>query len=78
MDLELDSPEMKIKEYNFKSNSEHYFARASSETKDPGVLGPIVWDLKRKQAVEGNIHHIMLIFISERNGNLLWMLQDMD
>ncbi|XP_031782048.1 uncharacterized protein LOC100679650 isoform X2 [Nasonia vitripennis] len=54
LDLESDSPEMKIKEYGFKSNGEQYFARASSEAKDPGVLGPIVWDLKRKRAVEGN------------------------
>lgn len=48
---------MKMKGYNHtKGNEDYYFARASSDTKDPGVLGPIVWDLKRKRVVEGAIY----------------------
>lgn len=31
-----------------------FLARSASATQDPGVLGPIVWDMKRKQAKEGN------------------------
>lgn len=53
LDMELDSPEVKVKGHPAKGNGDYCFARASSETKDPGVLGPIVWDLKRKRAVEG-------------------------
>ncbi|KAJ8679668.1 hypothetical protein QAD02_015455 [Eretmocerus hayati] len=55
LDLELESPEMKMKAYDLtiKDSGDQYFLRSSSETKDPGVLGPIVWDLKRK-GIEGN------------------------
>ncbi|CAB0033220.1 unnamed protein product [Trichogramma brassicae] len=44
---------------NYETNDvEGYFSRAQSETKDPGVLGPIVWDLKkRRAAVDGNGDH---------------------
>ncbi|XP_058798915.1 uncharacterized protein LOC131668611 [Phymastichus coffea] len=54
MALELDSPEMNMKNLEFTvRNGDGHLTRAASETKDPGVLGPIVWDLKRKRAVEG-------------------------
>jgi hypothetical protein len=53
--VELNSPEMNLnRSYNsVKENSGYYFSRASSAVKDPGVLGPIVWDLKKKKAVQG-------------------------
>ena len=54
MDMELEYAEMKMREFSAgKLSDEQYFSRASSASKDPGVLGPIVWDLKRKRTVEG-------------------------
>ncbi|KAL7300389.1 hypothetical protein TKK_0007010 [Trichogramma kaykai] len=54
---EIHSPERRASNYE-PNDVEGYFSRAQSETKDPGVLGPIVWDLKkRRAAVDGNGDH---------------------
>ena len=53
LDIELDSPELKKRsDYNIET-VDSYLKRANSAVKDPGVVGPIVWDLRRKRAVEG-------------------------
>lgn len=55
LDLELDSPEMSRKDDDFEIEKNHsYLIRSSSVINDPGVVGPIVWDLRRQRAVEGN------------------------
>ena len=53
LDIELDSPELNKKDYLTNEMVDNYLKRANSATKDPGVVGPIVWDLRRKRVVEG-------------------------
>ncbi|XP_020707475.2 uncharacterized protein LOC105685007 isoform X1 [Athalia rosae] len=53
LDLELDSPEMSRKGDDFeRDTNQTYLIRTSSVINDPGVVGPIVWDLRRQRAVE--------------------------
>lgn len=52
--MELDSPEMARKDDDFeRDNNQTYLIRSSSVMNDPGVVGPIVWDLRRHKAIEG-------------------------
>ncbi|XP_046624070.1 uncharacterized protein LOC124306936 isoform X3 [Neodiprion virginianus] len=54
LDMEFDSPEMQRKNDDFeRGDNETYLIRSSSVMNDPGVVGPIVWDLRRQKAVEG-------------------------
>ncbi|XP_015509757.2 uncharacterized protein LOC107216933 isoform X1 [Neodiprion lecontei] len=53
LDMEFDSPEMQRKNDDFeRGDNETYLIRSSSVMNDPGVVGPIVWDLRRQKAVE--------------------------
>ncbi|XP_011503575.1 PREDICTED: uncharacterized protein LOC105366735 [Ceratosolen solmsi marchali] len=53
LDVEFEPPEIQARGYNLGKENDYGFSRTLSAGKDPGVLGPIVWDLKRKRAVEG-------------------------
>ncbi|KAK9299649.1 hypothetical protein QLX08_007441 [Tetragonisca angustula] len=52
--LDIDSPELVRRETNhldvYRSDdaNDKFFARTSSAIKDPGVVGPIVWNLRRQ------------------------------
>ncbi|KOX79442.1 hypothetical protein WN51_02707 [Melipona quadrifasciata] len=52
--LDIDSPELVRRETNhldvYRSDdaNDKFFARTSSAIKDPGVIGPIVWNLRRQ------------------------------
>ncbi|XP_046748094.1 uncharacterized protein LOC124412347 isoform X2 [Diprion similis] len=53
LDMEFDSPEMQRKNDDFeRGDNGTYLIRSSSVMNDPGVVGPIVWDLRRQKAVE--------------------------
>ena len=44
---------------NIRRQSDDYFlTRAASEMQDPGVIGPIVWDLHKRNVVEGKTSFI--------------------
>ncbi|XP_043284505.1 uncharacterized protein [Venturia canescens] len=55
LDLEFETPEM-VRRANgacdHRSNQAEGLSRTRSALKDPGVVGPIVWDLRRQRAVE--------------------------
>lgn len=56
LDLEFETPEMKRRgngSYDPVSRTDEGLSRTRSALKDPGVVGPIVWDLRRQRAVEG-------------------------
>ncbi|XP_076236343.1 uncharacterized protein LOC143180480 [Calliopsis andreniformis] len=59
--LDLDSPDLGRRDNNhvnaFRGNEfgEKFFARTSSAIKDPGIVGPIVWNL-RKQALSTEVN----------------------
>lgn len=58
LDIELDSPELQKRNDFHIETVNNYLKRAKSTVKDPGVVGPIVWDLRRYKAVEGiRIHY---------------------
>ncbi|KAK1129528.1 hypothetical protein K0M31_019250 [Melipona bicolor] len=52
--LDIDSPELVRREtnhldvYRSDDTNDKFFARTSSAIKDPGVVGPIVWNLRRQ------------------------------
>nr|XP_033333535.1 uncharacterized protein LOC117224597 [Megalopta genalis] len=59
--LDIDSPELErrdnndIDSYRSSKINDKFFARTSSAMKDPGVVGPIVWNLRRQTlSAEGN------------------------
>ncbi|XP_076647252.1 uncharacterized protein LOC143355919 [Halictus rubicundus] len=59
--LDLDSPELErldnndIDSYRSSKANDKFFARTSSAMKDPGVVGPIVWNLRKQTlSTEGN------------------------
>ncbi|KOC61153.1 hypothetical protein WH47_04419 [Habropoda laboriosa] len=56
--LDIDSPELVRREHDHTSayrGDDKFFARTSSATKDPGVVGPIVWNLRKQNlCIEGN------------------------
>ncbi|XP_076296942.1 uncharacterized protein LOC143217070 [Lasioglossum baleicum] len=59
--LDLDSPELErrdnndIDSYRNSRVNDKFFARTSSAMKDPGVVGPIVWNLRKQTlSTEGN------------------------
>ncbi|XP_015428515.1 PREDICTED: uncharacterized protein LOC107185360 [Dufourea novaeangliae] len=59
--LDIDSPELErrdsndIDPYRGSKVNDKFFARTSSAMKDPGVVGPIVWNLRRHTlCTEGN------------------------
>ncbi|KAF7987481.1 hypothetical protein HCN44_003243 [Aphidius gifuensis] len=49
LDMEFESPEMPRKENIFIPRDNKQLHRTRSAYKDPGVIGPIVWDLRRQQ-----------------------------
>lgn len=53
-----------------KSNEigDKFFARTSSATKDPGVVGPLVWNLRRQALSTEGISHV---FITMQNHLLI-------
>ncbi|XP_033222414.1 uncharacterized protein LOC117176311 isoform X2 [Belonocnema kinseyi] len=52
LDIELDTPDLQKQiDFNIKT-VDNYLKRATSTVKDPGVVGPIVWDLRRNKSVE--------------------------
>lgn len=56
LDLEFDTPEMVRRangNYDHRGHQDQELTRTRSALKDPGVVGPIVWDLRRQRAVEG-------------------------
>ncbi|XP_006562053.1 uncharacterized protein LOC725992 isoform X2 [Apis mellifera] len=50
--LDIDSPKEMRREKNhfdvYKDDEDKFFARTSSAIKDPGVIGPIVWNLRKQ------------------------------
>ncbi|CAK9821273.1 hypothetical protein ANTRET_LOCUS36 [Anthophora retusa] len=59
--LDIDSPELVRRDsdhtsaYRGDEMKDQFFARTSSATKDPGVVGPIVWNLRNQSLyTEGN------------------------
>ncbi|CAL7941770.1 unnamed protein product [Xylocopa violacea] len=57
--LDIDSPELVRRDdlgiYRDDEVNDKFFARTSSAIKDPGVVGPIVWNLRRQNlSAEGN------------------------
>nr|XP_031828687.1 uncharacterized protein LOC116425305 [Nomia melanderi] len=59
--LDIDSPELErrdnndIDSYRSRKINDKFFARTSSAMNDPGVVGPIVWNLRRQTlTTEGN------------------------
>ncbi|XP_044578368.1 uncharacterized protein LOC123261003 isoform X1 [Cotesia glomerata] len=57
LDMEFETPEMTRRENGFinKKLGDESLGRTRSAVKDPGVVGPIVWDLRRQRAVEENL-----------------------
>lgn len=54
--MEFETPEMSRRDNGFerrKSSGVESLTRTRSALKDPGVVGPIVWDLRKHCAVEG-------------------------
>ncbi|XP_076684315.1 uncharacterized protein LOC143377172 isoform X3 [Andrena cerasifolii] len=53
--LDVDSPELVRATSKGNEIGDKFFARTSSATKDPGVVGPLVWNLRRQAlSTEGN------------------------
>ncbi|KAK0076031.1 hypothetical protein PV326_011124, partial [Microctonus aethiopoides] len=55
LDMEFETPEMSRRDNGFerrKSSGVEPLTRTRSALKDPGVVGPIVWDLRKHCAVE--------------------------
>ncbi|KAK0167380.1 hypothetical protein PV327_004787 [Microctonus hyperodae] len=55
LDMEFETPEMSRRDNGFerrKSSGIESLTRTRSALKDPGVVGPIVWDLRKHSAVE--------------------------
>ena len=49
--------------YRSDDANDKFFARTSSAIKDPGVVGPIVWNLRRQNfSAEGNSIYYFHIF----------------
>ncbi|XP_017877266.1 uncharacterized protein LOC108623338 [Ceratina calcarata] len=48
--LDIDSPELVRRDSDHYEPGDQFFARSSSAAKDPGVVGPIVWSLRRQNA----------------------------
>lgn len=60
--LDIDSPELTRRDNDYANVSrvgeptDRFFARTSSAIRDPGVVGPIVWNLRRQHlSTEGMI-----------------------
>ncbi|XP_057330134.1 uncharacterized protein LOC130670721 isoform X1 [Microplitis mediator] len=56
LDMEFETPEMTRRENGFVNRKlgDESLGRTRSAVKDPGVVGPIVWDLRKQRAVEEN------------------------
>ncbi|XP_015593385.1 uncharacterized protein LOC107266895 isoform X2 [Cephus cinctus] len=52
LDMEFDSPEPIRKGHLNSKSNDQFLTRTPSAAKDPGVVGPIVWDLRRQKAIE--------------------------
>ncbi|XP_063988044.1 uncharacterized protein LOC135168089 isoform X3 [Diachasmimorpha longicaudata] len=54
LDMEFETPEMSRRGNGFsqRDSGDELLGRTRSALKDPGVVGPIVWDLRRQRAVE--------------------------
>lgn len=61
--MEFETPEMTRRENGFVNRKlgDESLGRTRSAVKDPGVVGPIVWDLRKQRAVEGS-YIIILLF----------------
>lgn len=67
--MEFETPEMTRRENGFinKKLGDESLGRTRSAVKDPGVVGPIVWDLRRQRAVEGFYFMILLFHYIARS-----------
>ena len=75
LDLECDTPEMTRREnggYDRRSYGDEGLSRTRSALKDPGVVGPIVWDLRRHRAVEGQNRKFSIPFSFFLEFNKIW------
>ncbi|XP_034941627.1 uncharacterized protein [Chelonus insularis] len=57
LDIEFETPEMSRREnglHNKKLKDDSFERTRSTTVKDPGVVGPIVWDLRKHRNVEEN------------------------
>ncbi|XP_063988043.1 uncharacterized protein LOC135168089 isoform X2 [Diachasmimorpha longicaudata] len=57
LDMEFETPEMSRRGNGFsqRDSGDELLGRTRSALKDPGVVGPIVWDLRRQRAVEESL-----------------------
>lgn len=61
--MDIDSPEL-VRHDRADSIDDTFLVRTSSASKDPGAIGPIVWNLNKQMfSTEGNfVNYIYLIF----------------
>jgi len=58
--LDIDSPEL-VRHDRADDIDDTFLARTSSASKDPGTVGPIVWNLnKRTFSIEGIIYYFII------------------